>query len=150
MDRSLKFYGDLFGQTVVCDLGWNKRLSCGLTLQLNFDKIADFPKDRMRFKTHNMELYFETEDLDAFLALLDAHPEVERLHGVRTFPWHQRGIHIFDPDGHLLEVSESMASVAFREFDKGLSVEETAEVTQHPLELVRQWHEMYKKKQKVR
>lgn len=66
MDRSLSFYKEFFGQDVVCDLGWCKTLSCGLTLQLNFDPIAGFPKDSMQFKTNNMELYFETEDLDAF------------------------------------------------------------------------------------
>ena len=31
------------------------------------------------------------------------------------YPWHQRGIRIYDPDGHLIEVSESMETVAFRE-----------------------------------
>lgn len=143
MERSLAFYGDLFGQEVVCDLGWNKTLTCGLTLQLHFDLIAGFPEETMKFRTHNMELYFETEDLDAFVDLLDAHPEVERLHEVRTFPWHQRGLHIYDPDGHLIEVSESMQSVAFREFRSGHSVEETAEIIQHPLPLVQQWYNEY-------
>lgn len=71
------------------------------------------------------------------------HPEVEMLHEVRTYPWLQRGVHIYDPDGHLLEVAESMESVACREFAKGCSVEETAKSTQHPIELVRQWYEHY-------
>lgn len=146
MDRSLAFYRDLFGQEVACDLGWNKTLTCGLTLQLHFDRIAEFPEGSMIFKTHNMELYFETEDMDGFMAVLDAHPEVERLDSLRTYPWHQRGIRIYDPDGHLIEVSESMESVAFREFDKGLSPEEAAEAVQHPPELVRQWYENYLKR----
>lgn len=143
MERSLQFYKDLFGQDVAVDLGWNKMLSCGLTLQQHFDKIAGFDKDSMQYKTHNMELYFETEDMDAFMTTLDAHPEVERLHDLRTFPWHQQGIHIYDPDGHLIEVSESMSSVAFREFNKGFSEEEVAEITQHPIELVKQWHKAF-------
>lgn len=148
MERSLGFYGSLFGQEVICDLGWCKTLSCGLTLQLNFDKIAGFPRESMQFRTHSMELYFETDDLDAFLALLDSHPEVETLHGVRTFPWHQRGIRIYDPDGHLLEVSESMESVGMREFDKGFSVDEVVGITQHPVELVRQWYDSYCRKKR--
>ena len=97
----------------------------------------------MQFKTCSMELYFETEDMDAFMALLEKHPEVERLHDMQTFPWQQRGIRLFDPDGHLIEVSEAMAAVAFREFDRGLSVEETAALIQHPLELVQRWHDMH-------
>ena len=95
-----------------------------------------------------MELYFETENFDAFLRLLDAHPEVERLHEAQTFPWLQRGIRIFDPDGHLLEVSESMETVARREFDRGCTVEETAQRIQHPIELVQMWHDRYQNGQK--
>ena len=143
MDRSLAFYRELFGQEVKLDLGWCKTLTCGLTIQLHFDRIAGFPEERMQFRTYNMELYFETEDMDAFMALLEKHPEVERLHDLQTFPWHQRGIHIFDPDGHMIEVSEDMAVVAFREFDRGYSVEETAALIQHPLDLVRHWYDVH-------
>ena len=32
-----------------------------------------------------------------------------------TYSWHQRDVRIYDPDGHLIEVSESMETVAFRE-----------------------------------
>ena len=77
------------------------------------------------------------------MVLLEKHPEVERLHDMQTFPWYQRGIHIFDPDGHMIEVSEDMAVVAFREFDKGLSVEETAALIQHPLDLVQHWYDIH-------
>jgi len=149
MDRSLKFYKELFGQSVAVDLGWNKMLTCGLTLQLHFEAIAEFPAESMSFKPHNMELYFETEDMDGFMTLLDAHPEVQRLDSLRTYPWHQRGIRIYDPDGHLIEVSESMESVAFREFSKGLSVAETAGAIQHPVELVEGWYKNYLKAQKA-
>lgn len=148
MERSLAFYKDLFGQDIICDLGWNKTLSCGLVLQLHFDVIADFPPESMTFRPHDMELYFETEDMDAFVSLLDVHPEVERLDSLKTYPWHQRGIRIYGPDGHLIEVSESMESVGFREFSQGHSVEETAEITQHPLWLVSQWYEKYRRLQK--
>ena len=146
MDRSLRFYKELFDQDVVVDLGWCKALSGGFSLQLHYDKIADFPEESMTFKPHTMELYFETDDFDAFLERLSAHPEVETLHGPRTFPWKQRGIHIYDPDGHLLEVSEDMAVVAFHEFDKGHTVEETAGIIQHPLDLVQTWHDLYLQK----
>ena len=143
MDKSLAFYKTMFGQEVVCDLGWNKTLSCGLVLQQHFDRIAGFREERIAFKPYDMELYFEAEDFDGFLQLLEEHPEVERLHEMQTFPWKQRGIRIFDPDGHLIEVSESMERVAFREFECGKTVEETAEAIQHPLEVVRQWHMRY-------
>lgn len=91
-----------------------------------------------------MELYFETEDFEGFMALLDANPSVERLHEPKTYPWLQKGIHIFDPDGHLIEVSESMYTVACRQFEKGVGVEDTANIIQHPIPVVQAWYDSYK------
>lgn len=143
MQKSLQFYKDLFGQEVTVDLGWNKSLTCGLALQEHFDRLAGFPEETMQYRSNTMELYFETEDFDSFMELLDAHPEVERLHQPQTFPWLQRGIRIFDPDGHLIEISESMYCVACKQFEKGTAPEETAELIQHPISVVREWYQRY-------
>lgn len=143
MERSLRFYRELLGLDVTLDLGMCKALRGGLTLQMHFDELADFPAESMHYRSHTMELYFETEDFDGFLHLLDSHPEVERLHDAQTFPWLQRGIRIYDPDGHLLEISESMETVARREFAQGRSVEETAKRIQHPAVLVAEWYRRY-------
>lgn len=148
MEASLKFYRELFDQDVTVDLGWCKTLSCGLTLQEHFDKIAGFPADSMKYRSNTMELYFETEDFDGFMALLDHYPQVERLHEAKEFPWLQKGIHVFDPDGHLIEVSESMYSVACRQFDKGNDVEETSRLVQHPLDTVQSWYNEYRARAK--
>ncbi|MDE5696359.1 MAG: hypothetical protein K2I96_02940 [Lachnospiraceae bacterium] len=145
MEQSLSFYKNLFDQEVTLDLGWNKTLTCGLTLQEHFDQIAGFQADTMMYHANTMELYFETEDFESFIALLDQYPDLERLHEPKTFPWLQRGIRIYDPDGHLIEVSESMYSVACRQFEQGKSIEETASLTQHPLNVVQKWFEEYRK-----
>lgn len=143
MAQALKFYKTLFDLDVVCDLGWCKVLSCGLTLQEHFDTIAGFPAETMKFRSNTMELYFETEDFDGFMTLLDRNPQVEKLHEARTYPWLQRGIHIYDPAGHLIEVSESMYSVACRQFRQGKSAAEVAELLQHPQQVVESWYEKY-------
>lgn len=143
MERSLKFYKDLFCQEVTIDLGWCKTLTCGITLQEHFDKIAGFEEDTMKYRPNTMELYFETENFEAFIDLLERYPDVERLHEPKTYPWLQRGIHIFDPSGHLIEVAESMYSVACRQFVQGKSIEETAKLTQHPLNVVQEWFKEY-------
>lgn len=148
MQAALQFYRELFGEEVAVDLGWCKTLTCGLTLQEHFDKIAGFSPETMKYRSNTMELYFETEDFQGFMALLDSHPLVERLHEPKTYPWLQKGIHIFDPDGHLIEVSESMYCVACRQFEQGKSVEETARQTQHPLDVVQMWHDKYKESKK--
>ena len=146
MSESLDFYRTLFGQEVVVDLGWCKTLTCGLTLQAHFDHIAHFPAERMTCRSHAMELYFETEDFDGFIALLAEHPEVEYLHEPLTAPWHQRSVRIYDPNGHLIEVGESMFSIACRCFDEGMNVAETAAYTQHPEDVVTAWRQTYKEK----
>lgn len=143
MERSLQFYRNLFDQEVTLDLGWNKALTCGLALQEHFDELAGFPAETMRYRSNTMELYFETEDFEDFLARLRKYPEVELLHEPETFPWLQRGVRIYDPDGHLIEVSESMYSVACRLFQQGKNVAETAELIQHPLHAVEAWHQEY-------
>lgn len=143
MQASLKFYKDLFDQEVILDLGWNKTLSCGIVLQEHFDKIAFIDEEDITFKANNMELYFECEDFDAFLDLLQEHKEVEVACDVITYGWHQRSIHIYDPNGHLIDVSESMYKVACKQFDEGYSIKETSERISHPVNLVEKWHENY-------
>ena len=108
MEQSLQFYKDLFGQKVTLDLGWCKTLSCGLVLHSHFDKIMGLSADTMKYGSNTMELYFETENLDKFIALLDKYPDVKRLHEPQTYGCQQKGIHIYDPNGHLIEVSENM------------------------------------------
>lgn len=145
MEKYLQFYKDLFQQDVLVDFGKNKTLTCGLALQQGLEHIAGFDASTMKFRSNTMELYFETEDFDAFIQLLDSYPQVERLHEPKTFSWLQRGIHIFDPDGHLIEVSESMYSVACKQFESGKTIEETAKLVQHPIEVVRGWYDQYQK-----
>lgn len=143
MQKSLDFYRQLFEQEVAVDLGANKTLTCGLTLQAGFDALTGLSKADMKFRSNTMELYFETEDFEGFLRLLDEHPKVERLHEAKEFPWLQKGIRILDPDGHLIEVSESMYSVACRQFREGNDVTETSRLVQHPTSIVEAWFEKY-------
>ena len=114
-------------------------------MQQGLEHIAGFDASTMKFRANTVELYFETEDFGGFMQLLDSYSQVERLHEPKTFSWLQRGIHIFDPDGHLIEVSESMYSVACKQFKAGKTIEETAKLVQHPIEVVRGWYEQYQK-----
>lgn len=103
----------------------------------------------IKYRSNTMELYFETENFDAFLSLLNKYPDVELLHEPKAFPWLQRGVRIFDPNGHLIEVSESMYSVACKQFRQGKSVAETAERIMHPLNTVQEWYDEYQLSQKT-
>ena len=137
VERSKKFYHDFFDQIVVLDLGWNVTFSGGFAIQQNFSWLTNVPPESVIQKSHNMELYFEVDDFDTFLAKLDAQPEVTLVHPPKKYDWQQRVVRVYDPDFHIIEAGESMAVIAKRFMAEGNSIEQTAELIQHPVEFVR-------------
>lgn len=136
-ERSKRFYCGLFDQRVVLDFGENITFSGGFAIQEKFAWLTGVPEDSVRERPHNMELYFETDDLDAFMRRLEAWPEpVELLHPPHKHDWQQRVVRFYDPDGHIIEVGEGMEYVIRRCLAEGRTAEETAALTQHPLEFV--------------
>ncbi|MBC5581147.1 VOC family protein [Anaerofilum sp. BX8] len=138
VEVSKKFYKQLFGQEVVLDLGKNVTFSGGFAIQEDFAWLTDIDPDSVVRKSHNMELYFEVEDFDAFLHLLEQHSEVKLVHPPKKHDWQQRVVRIYDPDLHMIEIGESMEVIAKRYLAQGLSAEEVAKIIQHPVEFVRQ------------
>ena len=67
---------------------------------------------------------------------LGQHPEIERVHPPKQYEWKQRVVRVYDPDGHMIEIGESMEAIAKRYLKEGYSVEETAEMIQHPVTFV--------------
>lgn len=94
LERSFRFYRGLFEQEAVLDLGGNLSLSGGFALQQDFDRLAGIPKDSVMRRSNNMELYFETEDFDGFVARLSARKDIDYAHPPRKHPWQQRGTHL--------------------------------------------------------
>ena len=43
---------------------------------------------------------------------------------------------IYDPDGHMIEIGESMEEIARRYLRQGISAAEVAKLIQHPVEFV--------------
>lgn len=78
------------------------------------------------------------EDLDVWETKLKALEGIEFIHKSREYPWGQRVMRFYDHDQYIVEVSESMESVAKRFLAQGLSAEETAERTMFPVEFVKQ------------
>ena len=136
VERSKAFYGDLFEQKVAMDLGWNVTFSGGFAIQQNFAWLIGAPPESVIPRAHNLELYFEVEDFDAFLARLAQHPEIELVHPPKKHDWQQRVARLYDPDGHIIEVGESMAVIARRFLSEGKTIEETAALIQHPIAFV--------------
>jgi catechol 2,3-dioxygenase-like lactoylglutathione lyase family enzyme len=137
LEASKKFYQQVLNQTVVLDLGWNVTFSGGFALQLNFPDIIGIDKTTVKAQSHNFELYFEEDDFEGFVEKLKTLPDVQYVHAPKKHAWQQRVVRIYDPDMHIIEVGESMAVIAKRFLDHGLSVEETAKIIQHPVEFVK-------------
>jgi catechol 2,3-dioxygenase-like lactoylglutathione lyase family enzyme len=136
VERSKTFYGELFEQKVALDLGWNVMFNGGFAIQQNFAWLTGLPSDSVVTRSHNMELYFEVDDFDQFLEKLSLHPEIDLVHPPKKHDWQQRVVRLYDPDGHIIEVGESMAVIARRYLGEGKTIQETSEIIQHPVTFV--------------
>lgn len=137
---SRAFYEEVLGQKVGYDLGENVAFEGGFAIHLrsHFADLIGVDADDIIRGSNNAELYFEEDDLDAFLERLNGMDSVKYVHGMVEQPWGQRVIRLYDPDLHIIEVGEPMESVVKRLLRSGLSVEETARRTSMPEEFVRQ------------
>jgi catechol 2,3-dioxygenase-like lactoylglutathione lyase family enzyme len=108
IDRSKKFYHDLFGMQVIRDFGDNVILSEGLVLQ---EKSSwEHLTGEGLVMGNSSELFFEDNDIDSFLHKLekyqiDAEEELATI-GMRENSWGKRVVMFRDPDRHLIEVAE--------------------------------------------
>ena len=68
----------------------------------------------------------------AWLETLD----VEYVHPVKEHAWGQRVVRFYDPDRHMIEVGEDMKVVCKRFLDSGMTVEQTAERMDVPVDAV--------------
>ena len=104
IEKSRKFYQDLFGIELVLDNDGNMILTEGLVLQ--DEKIWKSFLDRdIVPKSNSCELYFEEQDIESFIEKLDRlYPSIEYVNRLMTHSWGQRVIRFYDLDGNLIEV----------------------------------------------
>lgn len=108
IDRSLKFYQELFGLELIQDNDGNMILSDGLVLQAE-SYWREFLRRDVTGRSNSCELYFEEADLEGFAEKLEAlYPEVEYVNRLMTHSWGQRVLRFYDPDGNLIEVGTPM------------------------------------------
>ena len=104
IEKSRKFYHDLFDMDLVLDNDGNMILTEGLVLQ--DEKIWNAFLDRdIISKSNSCELYFEEQDIDSFVEKLERlYPSIEYVNHLMTHSWGQRVIRFYDLDGNLIEV----------------------------------------------
>lgn len=125
VNRAKEFYQELFGLEVFQDYGINVSFGA-ISLQQEFDWLIGKPNESILHRSHNMELYFEEDDFDAFLKKLQARTDVEYLHEVKEASWGQRSIKFYDLDGHIIEVGENLSMVVRRFLASGMTLEQTS------------------------
>lgn len=126
INRARNFYQDLFGLEALQDYGINVSFG-GLSLQQDFDWLTGVAKESVRERPNNMELYFEEDDFDGFIAKLKKRDDIQCVgDGVKEAGWGQRSIRFYDLDGHMIEVGENLKMVVKRFLDSGMTIEETA------------------------
>ena len=108
IEKSRKFYHDLFGIDLVLDNEGNMILTEGLVLQ--DEKIWKTFLDRdIVPKSNSCELYFEEQDIESFVEKLERlYPTIEYVNNLMTHSWGQRVIRFYDLDGNLIEVGTPM------------------------------------------
>lgn len=108
IEKSRKFYHDLFGIDLVLDNAGNMILTEGLVIQ--DEKIWKSFLGRDILPQNNAcELYFEEQDIEAFVEKLERlYPSIEYVNHLMTHSWGQRIIRFYDLDGNLIEVGTPM------------------------------------------
>ena len=102
--QALKFYHDMFGLQLLQDHDGNMELTGGLYLQ-EAEYWEKFLEKSITPKSNSTELYFEEDDIEAFVEKLQKqYPETEFVNRLMTHSWGQQVVRFYDPDGNLIEV----------------------------------------------
>lgn len=108
IEKSRKYYHDLFGLELVLDNDGNMILTEGLVLQQE-SYWNEFLGRKVEWKNNSSELYFEEKDIEGFVSKLEAlYPETEFVNRLITHSWGQKVTRFYDLDGNLIEVGTPM------------------------------------------
>lgn len=104
IEKARQFYYDLFGLEMILDNDGNMVLTEGLVLQEE-KYWKEFIDKEIIPENNSCELYFEEEDIEAFIEKLEEYyPDVKYVNKLMTHSWGQKVICFYDPDGNLIEV----------------------------------------------
>lgn len=108
IEKSKKFYHDLFGLDIILDNDGNVILTEGLVLQ--DEKVwKDVTGKEVVPENNSCELYFEEWNMEAFTEKLEKlYPETKYVTRLMTYSWGQKVIRFYDLDGNLIEVRTLM------------------------------------------
>ena len=104
IEKSIRFYQDLFGLHVILDNDGNVIMTEGLVLQDEMIWKKFISKDVIQ-QNNASELYFEEEDIEGFVEKLNSYQEpIIYVNQLMKHSWGQKVVRFYDPDGNLIEV----------------------------------------------
>ena len=111
--RSTAFYRDVLDQKVVHDWGFMILFEHDFGIHDAADLMRKVYKGSRPAVAEpqgrdNMDIYFETDDLEGALGRVVA-SGAEIIHPIEFQPWGQRVFRFHDPDGHIVEIGEPQA-----------------------------------------
>ena len=108
IEKSKKFYHDLFGLERVLDNDGNMILTEGLALQ--DEKIwREVLGKAVVPENNSCELYFEERNIEEFVEKLERlYPQTRYVNRLMTHSWGQKVVRFYDLDGNLIEVGTPM------------------------------------------
>lgn len=108
LEKSERFYTELFGLDVILRQEGNIILTEGLVLQER-KLLEEELKKSCIAKNHMSLLYFEERHMDCFLEKLLSYQEpIEYVTEPVILSWGQTLVRFYDPDGNLIEVRSSL------------------------------------------
>lgn len=139
LEQSKKFYKHILGLKTILDFHGSVTLTSGIVLQSKeiWKELIHKTDQEIIMLNHAVELSFETENIDAFMYVLDQY-HVTLLHPLKEGAWGQRVVRFYDLDGHVIEVGESMRKIIKRLLSQGFSYEELAHRLRVPLDYIKQ------------
>lgn len=138
ISASKHFYEKVLHQKAIMDMGVHVTFE-GFSLQQGYAELVGVAVDSVKEQSHNFQVYFEVENLDEVFAELKSISGLQWVHEIREYPWGQRDIRVYDPDKHIAEIAEDMATVIKRFFNQGMSAEEVSTRTMFPIEVIKQY-----------
>jgi len=128
IERSKKFYTEILNEKIEHDFGTNVMFESRLSLWKIKPEYEVAAIEGSSKAGNTFELYFETEDIFESASWIKSN-NIPLLHDIKTEPWGQMTIRLFDPDHHLVEVGESFTRFITRIYEETGSEKETSERT---------------------
>lgn len=104
IEKSKKYYHDLFGLEMLVDNDGNMVLTEGLVLQ-DAKYWGEFLQAEIVERNNSCEIYFEEPHIEEFVEKLEKlYPDTVYVNPLMTHSWGQKVVRFYDLDGNLIEV----------------------------------------------